>query len=159
MLDYSIQDFQGFVKSGFLNLPPTTPVRGSALSIGPITAIVVELRGLEPLTPSVQRRCSPKLSYSPLPSTLSYHHSHRSSRLQRRSGWPQHPRSSAHLGHLADLVVCGISRTRSRPDAVGVLQNAGPRSHRTGATAEGVGHSGLEPETSPLSEECSSQLS
>ena len=26
----------------------------------------VELRGLEPLTPSVQRRCSPKLSYSPI---------------------------------------------------------------------------------------------
>jgi hypothetical protein len=32
---------------------------------------LVELRGLEPLTPSLQRRCSPVLSYSPLPSNYS----------------------------------------------------------------------------------------
>ena len=37
------------------------------MSIGLVNAALMELRGLEPLTPSVQRRCSPKLSYSPMP--------------------------------------------------------------------------------------------
>jgi hypothetical protein len=75
-----------FVKSGILKpASDRSHHRLNCVSIGPVGATLVELRGLEPLTPSVQRRCSPKLSYSPLrPTTVSYHRFHRTARLVRR---------------------------------------------------------------------------
>jgi hypothetical protein len=64
MPHHSIQDSQRFVKLSIIKLGET----GQSLSSN---RFLVELRGLEPLTPSVQRRCSPVLSYSPLPSNYS----------------------------------------------------------------------------------------
>jgi hypothetical protein len=69
MLNFSIQDSDQFVKHKIVKpvtdrAQPRLDHRSIRLSV----ASLVELRGLEPLTPSVQRRCSPKLSYSPLPS-------------------------------------------------------------------------------------------
>jgi hypothetical protein len=65
ILTYSIHHYRKFVKCHFLKVlaegpgisSPTPPSRDEHS---------VELRGFEPLTPSVQRRCSPELSYSPI---------------------------------------------------------------------------------------------
>ena len=121
--------------------------------------VLVELRGLEPLTPSVQRRCSPELSYSPKQLLYIILSMCQQVNEAAEHHLPEAPRP-CHSVHSGLAVVMDLSPT-SRTCGAG-LSKAGkrkPRSSRTRAFNQLVGHSGLEPETSPLSEECSCQLS
>ena len=169
MLEYSIQDSHKFVKHEIVKPATDGPhpwldSRSISLSV----TSLVELRGLEPLTPSVQRRCSPELSYSPLPSIcLSI------PPLLREVNSPQHPRRQT--GASRANPAASLARAMDRNHAFGALitpspndgihlspqppKERGPSPPGPGPTMNTVGHSGLEPETSPLSEECSSQLS
>jgi hypothetical protein len=169
MLPLSIQDSHTFVKHEIVKPAtdgshPWLDSRSNSL----FDTSLVELRGLEPLTPSVQRRCSPELSYSPLPSisvTIPL--------LLREFNSPQHPSLSTGVSRINR--VGSLARSMDRNHAFGAFiapgpgdgihlspqppKQRGPSPPGPGPTMNTVGHSGLEPETSPLSEECSSQLS